>query len=224
MPTTARSPATSYSIADDALDFLAQGETITVTSTVTLDDHQGVGGTDTSTVTVTIGGANDAPVAVADSAAVTEAGVADGGNTPFADTPTATGNVLNNDTDVDHGAVLKPTMAAVDGDANNVGTTVTGTYGSVTINSDGTYSYTLNDATGSPADHLAQGQTATDTFAYTTTDEHGATSSSTLTINITGTNDAPVAIADSNAVTEAGVADDGNTPFADTPTARPAMC
>src|SRR5207344_1202375 len=34
---------------------------------------------------------------------------------------------------------------------------------------------------------------------YTVTDEHGATSSSTLTITLTGTNDAPVAVADTNA-------------------------
>ena len=39
---------------------------------------------------------------------------------------------------------------------------------------------------------------------YTTTDEHGATSTSTLTINITGTNDAPVAVADGNAADDGG--------------------
>ena len=39
-------------------------------------------------------------------------------------------------------------------------------------------------------------------------DAHGATSSATLTITITGTNDAPVAVADTNAgdaVVESGV-------------------
>ena len=208
----------SYTLDDStgsAADHLAQGETATdVFNYTTTDEH---GATSSSTLTINITGTNDAPVAVADTNTVTEAGVADGGNTPFVDTPTASGNVLTNDTDVDHGHVL--TVAAVDGDANNVGATLTGTYGSVTINSDGTYSYTLDDSTGSAADHLAQGETASDVFNYTTTDEHGATSSSTLTINITGTNDAPVAVADSAAVTEAGVADGGNTPFVDTPTA-----
>ncbi|HWI13688.1 MAG TPA: VCBS domain-containing protein, partial [Burkholderiales bacterium] len=38
---------------------------------------------------------------------------------------------------------------------------------------------------------LQQGEVASDQFQYTVTDEHGATSSTTLAIGITGTNDAP---------------------------------
>ena len=56
------------------------------------------------TLTITITGTNDAPVAVADTNAgdaVTEAGV-NPGNTLSGD-PSATGNVLTNDTDVDAG-------------------------------------------------------------------------------------------------------------------------
>ena len=56
----------------------------------------------------------------------------------------------------------------------------------------------------------------TDVFNYTVDDGNGATARPTLTITITGTNDAPVAVADTNAgdaVTEAGV-NPGNTPFA----------
>lgn len=49
----------SYSITDDTLDFLAEGQTATVVSTIALDDHQGE--TDTAQVSVTITGANDAP-------------------------------------------------------------------------------------------------------------------------------------------------------------------
>ena len=42
--------------------------------------------------------------------------------------------------------------------------------------------------------------TTTDVVAnYTVTDEHGATDTATLTITVTGTNDAPVAVADTNA-------------------------
>nr|WP_249135551.1 hypothetical protein [Bradyrhizobium diazoefficiens] len=48
-----------YSVADNALDFLAKGQTATVVSTITLDDHQGH--TTTADVTVTVTGANDAP-------------------------------------------------------------------------------------------------------------------------------------------------------------------
>src|SRR5438445_3046 len=100
--------------------------------------------------------------------AVTEAGV-NPGNTAFAGDPSAAGNVLTNDRDVDHGAVL--TVAAVNGVAGNVGTAVLGTYGSVTVNSDGSYSYALDNAKAA-TNALAQGDTATDTFSYTVTDEH----------------------------------------------------
>ena len=66
--------------------------------------------------------------------AVTEAGV-NPGNTPFAGDPSATGNVLTNDTDVDTGDTK--TVSEVNGLAANVGTAVTGTYGSLTLNADG---------------------------------------------------------------------------------------
>ncbi|WP_247500300.1 VCBS domain-containing protein [Bradyrhizobium sp. 149] len=49
----------NYSIADSSLDFLAEGQTATVVSTVTLDDHQGQ--QKTADVTITIAGKNDAP-------------------------------------------------------------------------------------------------------------------------------------------------------------------
>jgi fibronectin-binding autotransporter adhesin len=59
-----------YAINDDALDFLGQGQTATVTSTVTLSDHQG--GTDTATVAITLHGANDAPTIVSETDPSTE--------------------------------------------------------------------------------------------------------------------------------------------------------
>ncbi|MGI3005314.1 VCBS domain-containing protein, partial [Shewanella algae] len=61
----------SYDIANSLVQFLAVGETITLSFDVTVDD--GNGGTDTDTVTVTITGTNDAPVLSIDmSGAVTE--------------------------------------------------------------------------------------------------------------------------------------------------------
>ena len=56
-------------------------------------------------VTITINGSNDTPAAAADNNAadpVTESGV-NPGNTPFAGDPSAAGNVLTNDLDVDSG-------------------------------------------------------------------------------------------------------------------------
>ena len=49
-----------YSIADNALDFLGQDQTVKVVSTITLTDEYGK--SDTADVTVTITGKNDAPV------------------------------------------------------------------------------------------------------------------------------------------------------------------
>ena len=50
----------TYQIADSALDFLGAGETVTVTSTVEIDDGH-AGGTDTLDVSVVLHGSNDAP-------------------------------------------------------------------------------------------------------------------------------------------------------------------
>ena len=198
---------------------LAQGQVVSDQFTYTVVDANGA--TSSSTLTITITGTNDAPVAVADvngADVVTEAGV-NPGNTAFAGDPSAAGNVLTNDTDVD---VLGETKAvsAVNGLAGNVATAVEGTYGSVTINADGSYSYALANG-DADTNALAQGQVVSDQFTYTVVDANGATSSSTLTITITGTNDAPVAVADVNGadvVTEAGV-NPGNTAFAGDPSA-----
>ncbi len=171
------------------LQQLAAGEYATDSFTYAI--QLGNGTLSWATATVQIAGANDPPVAIADTNAadaVVESGV-NPGNTPFAGDAAAAGNVLTNDTDVDEGATK--TVSAVNGNAGNVGVTITGTYGSVVIGSDGSYTYTLNNA-DADTNALAQGANASDVFNYTVSDQFGATSTSTLTINLTGTNDAPV--------------------------------
>ena len=115
----------------------------------------------------------------------------------------AAGNVLSNDADVDS-APATLHVTAVAGLNTNVAMAVLGTYGSVTINADGSYSYVLDDM--KPATiALTAGQTMLDTFSYTVTDDFNATSTNTLTISVTGTNDAPsvreVSINDAGLVT-----------------------
>ena len=66
--------------------------------------------------------------------AVVESGV-NPGNTPLPGDPSATGNVLTNDTDVDTGD--STTVAAVARPGRQCRPAVTGTYGSVTIGADG---------------------------------------------------------------------------------------
>ena len=83
-----------------------------------------------------------------------------------------------------------------------MGVAVAGTYGTLTLNADGSYTYTLNNADGDRCSSCAAGQPVTDTFSYTMADDAAATSSANLMVTITGTNDAPVADADAAAVQE----------------------
>src|SRR5205807_350105 len=70
----------TYTVADDATDYLAQGQTVIETFTVKVSDNNG--GTATQTVTVTITGTNEAPAITAADAtgAVTEDVAITGGN------------------------------------------------------------------------------------------------------------------------------------------------
>ena len=148
-----------------------------------------------TTLTITITGTNDAPVAVADTNggdAVIESGV-NPGNTPFAGDPSAAGNVLANDTDVDAGDTR--TVTAIEGSASHVGQLLAGVYGTMTLGADGNWTYTL-DNSDPDTEALAQGATGDRVFTYTITDASGATSSATLSGTVIGTNDAPIALAD----------------------------
>ncbi len=77
-------------------------------------------------------------------------------------------------------------------DTHTFSVNASGTIGTVT-NVDGVFTYNPNGQFES----LAVGQTATDTFTYTVTDNNGASSTESVTITITGQNDAPVAMSDS---------------------------
>ncbi|MBK8458532.1 MAG: hypothetical protein IPL47_16595 [Phyllobacteriaceae bacterium] len=81
---------------------------------------------------------------------------------------TITGTVAN-DNDIDDGAILTYSLNAP----------VAG----LTLNGDGSYSF---DASNAAYQHLVQGATQVVTANYTVTDEHGASSTSTLTITFDG--------------------------------------
>src|SRR5207344_1840540 len=156
----------------------------TDTFTYTLTDADG--DVSSATVTVTVNSVNDAPTAVNDAAAVQEDV-----------TLSASGNLLTNDTDPDVGDTKLVTR--VNGAAGNVGIAVAGTYGSVTLNIDGSYTYTLNNA-AAIVQQLRAGQTVTDTFSYQMADGSAATASANLVVTLTGSNDLPVANDDTTAV------------------------
>ncbi|PIE44305.1 MAG: hypothetical protein CSA50_00855, partial [Gammaproteobacteria bacterium] len=156
----------AFSVNDADLDHLKEGETLTQTYTLTLDD--GNGGTTSEDVVITIVGKNDAPDARPDSNRVSET------------QPGASGNVLNNDSDVDSDAL---TVTQVNG--SNPGNSINTQYGTLTLNPDGSYNYTAD--TSIPAvSGLNDGQTLTDTITYTVADGNGGTATETLTITIDG--------------------------------------
>jgi VCBS repeat-containing protein len=203
---------------------LAQGAHASDVFSYTQSDHHG--GTSTTTLTIDITGTNDAPVAATDvnaGDAIVEQGVGPG-NTAVAGVASATGNVLSNDFDIDTGdtkTVQGVASGTVTGSVTGqLAESVAGAYGSVTIAADGTWTYTLNN-TSSATQALNQGDHVSDIFTYTMRDAFGSTSTATLTIAVTGTNDAPIAAADVNAgaqVVEQGV-DSGNTVVAGVDTA-----
>ena len=164
------------------LDFLTVDQTITLEKVVTATDGQSATATDT--ITVTIRGTNDAPVANVDTINVTV-------GTP------ATGNVItSSDTDLDGDSL---TVSAIAG--GSVGSAVTGTYGTFTLNSNGSYTYTV-DTTNSDVIAWQSGDAVlTETFTYTVSDGNGGTDTATITVNASGQNDAPTANDDTINVT-----------------------
>jgi len=128
-----------------------------------------------NTVTLNVTPVNDAPVATADTATTPE------------DTPHA-GNVLANDSDVDGDTLVVAGAFAGTTPATLALNAIAGSYGDLTINADGSYSYELDNSR--PAtDALAQGQQVSDVFTYLVSDGHGGTASAQIVFAITGANE-----------------------------------
>ncbi len=173
----------SYSANQSAADELDAGDTVTDVFNYTVSD--GNGGTDIATITITIHGANDTPVAVddTDSVEVNETTTATDGSA---------NDVLMDDTDADDSASLtvtaiqhssagSSTSVSAGSSYNSSGTQVTGTYGTLTIGADGSYTYTADQ---DAADNIDAGSSVTDVFTYTVSDGT-STDTATLTITVT---------------------------------------
>ncbi|WP_175514120.1 beta strand repeat-containing protein, partial [Oceanisphaera psychrotolerans] len=174
-----------------AVQALNSGDSLTETFIYTIANGSSPG-TDSATLTITINGANDAPVANDDSATAIEAG----GNNNTAPGYNPSGNVLANDTDVDDAAAdLRVTAVRIgntegEGTAGSLGSALAGSYGSLTLNADGSWSYEV-DQDNAAVNALAPGQTLTESFNFTVTDQAGAGLSDTavLTITVQGARD-----------------------------------
>ncbi|MCQ4051673.1 hypothetical protein FK514_25685, partial [Klebsiella pneumoniae] len=118
-----------------------------------------------ATVTLTVTGTNDVPVATDSTGSTSENAVFNGKLPPASD--------------VD-GTIASYQLASGTGVGN----------GSVTVNAGG--GYTFNP--GTDFDDLAEGDSREVTFTYTATDNNdGVSAPATVTLTVTGTNDAPVA-------------------------------
>lgn len=156
-------------------NFLATGETLTITYPVVISD-----GTAqiTRNVVVTITGTNDIPVATVDTGSATEG---------ISSNLASAQGVLANDTDADVSDVLS--VSAVNGVAGNVATSTAGTSGGTfLIAANGGYTFTP----GASFEDLGVGETRTTSIDYTVSDGHGGTDIETLTVTVTGSNDTPV--------------------------------
>lgn len=102
------------------------------------------------------------------------------------DTAFTTGNVLNNDTDPNGDPIVITSIDTSD------------TVGQVIDNGDGTFDYDPNGQ----FEFLAAGDTTTDTFSYTATDNISGSDTATVTVTIEGVNDAPTAVDDTASTNE----------------------
>ncbi len=125
------------------------------TDSFTYTVSDGKGGTTTGTISVSVGAVNDGPATAGGTASGTEDG-------------TVTGQLSASDVE---GDALTFGLAANGGPAN----------GTVTVNSDGSYSYT-------PAANF----NGTDSFTYTVSDGNGGTTTGTITVDVGAVNDTPV--------------------------------
>jgi len=182
----------SYSYSADnsvAIDAAATGSHLTDTFSYTASD--GLGGTTTTNIVVTI---DRAPTVVSDAPAseALESG------------SSVNGNVLSNDSDRDGDTLV---VSAVNGVGGNVGSSVAGTYGHITIGSNGVYSYTADNSVA--IDAAATGSHLTDTFSYTASDGHGGTTTTNIVVTI---DRAPTVVSDAPAsdAVESGTHATGN--------------
>ncbi|MGB0920752.1 MAG: VCBS domain-containing protein, partial [Alphaproteobacteria bacterium] len=176
----------SYKLDNDAdhVQELGANDTRTDTLTVTSLD-----GTASETITVTINGANDGPVAVDD--VRTAINIIEDSGATFSYI-----NLLDNDTDVDG-----DTLSVIGFDATSTEGAALSVFGGNTIRYDPT------QVAGLQA--LAAGETMDDSFTYTISDGNGGEDTATVTLAVHGVNDAATfGGTNTGAVTEDGDADD----------------
>lgn len=149
---------------------LAAGQTAQESLNVRVSDAKT---SDTATLTITIAGRNDAPVARSDQASVGE------------DDTSIAISVLANDDDID-----------ADDDATTLRLVQAQAASGSAVTFKGTAGAGISYTPAGHFDHLGAGESGSDNVTYTLSDRHGLTATGTLTVTVTGRNDAPVAADD----------------------------
>ncbi|WP_232471531.1 DUF5801 repeats-in-toxin domain-containing protein [Halomonas sp. N3-2A] len=194
--------------------------------TVTATDRDGQ--TDSGDLNIKI--VDDAPVAEDDTNAVTEDNALTTTGNVLGDSGASPGDVADTQ-GADGAAVSGVASDNVPGnDATDSGGTlvIDGEYGTLTLNADGSYTYTLDNA-NLTVQGLSDGETLTETFTYTLTDGDSDANDATLTITVNGSDDGvtvdvpndhdattPDGEIGDQVVFESGLADGSNPNAADT--------
>ena len=197
--------AWTYSVADGTLDFLGEGESVTVTSTVTVDDHHG--GTAPATIVVTITGSNDRPVVTSD---VQTAELAERANTSGSDLPdSASGVITFTDADATDAHIVKVTGVVATGDDGSLPSdnSVLKSWLSLGALTDsgkgavGSQAWTFS-APDKMFDYLRADQKVTLTYTVEIDDGHGGIRDVPVTVTVHGADDAPVIVGETNPATQ----------------------
>ncbi|HAT86524.1 MAG TPA: hypothetical protein DCS30_11620 [Rhizobiales bacterium] len=174
-----------YTVSDDRFEVVEQNgqQVLKLKDGISLD-HESAASVDVTVTVTDAGGLSDSQTLTVNVADVNEAVTA----SDDSETVTENGTLSSNASATD-----------LDGDSLTYSLNGQPSEGAVTMNADGSYSFNP----GSDFDDLAVGESRTVTFDYTADDGKGSSDTGTITVQVTGTNDAPTAVAlnDSN-VTE----------------------
>ena len=183
----------SYSAADNAFDFLADGEILTLTYTATVND--GHGGVVTKPITVTVTGSNDTVEITSDPQT---AAISEKADTPGSATPdTASGAITFTDADLTDTHEVKITGVHASGVMTGLANGTVplswlslGPFNNSTNGVEGSKSWSFS-APDSYFDYLAGGESVTLTYTVEIDDHHGSVTSQDIVVTVNGSNDAP---------------------------------